>query len=291
MTEFEFELQDRITKIRSINELHNLEANAFISFSGGKDSTVLSELIDLALPDNKIPRVFFNTGLEYKAILDFVKEKQKEDTRFIVYNSGVKVREMLETKGYPFKSKEFAQKMCTYQRSGECKTVTDYLGITGNKAKSFQCPTKLKSCFTKDFDLKVSDKCCKELKKKVSEKWSCKNNKPICVTGMTRIEGRVRKSHNICTVFTENKLHKFHPLFPVSASFVDTFVETYNVQLCSLYYPPYNFERTGCKGCPFNLKLKQDLEKMQELLPSEYKQCQILWGKVYDKYKDLGYRL
>ena len=221
MTDFEFELSDRITKIKSINELHNLKENAFISFSGGKDSTVLSRLIDEALPDNKIPRVFFNTGIEYKEILRFVRQKALEDDRFIIYNCGVNIRSMLETKGYPFKSKEFAQKMYTYQRSGYCKTVTDYLGTTGNKAKTFCCPEKLKPCFTSDFTLKVSDKCCKELKKKISEKWSKENNKPIVITGMTRGEGGVRKSKTACTVFDEGKLHKFHPLFPVSKDFID----------------------------------------------------------------------
>lgn len=291
MTDFEFELSDRITKIKSINELYNLEENAFISFSGGKDSTVLSRLIDEALPDNKIPRVFFNTGIEYKEILRFVRQKALEDNRFIIYNSSVNIRDMLETKGYPFKSKEFAQKMYTYQRSGYCKTVTDYLGTTGNKAKTFCCPEKLKPCFTSDFTLKVSDKCCKELKKKISEKWSKENNKPIVITGMTRGEGGVRKSKTACTVFDEGKLHKFHPLFPVSKDFVDKAIYIYQIALCKLYYPPYNFERTGCKGCPFNMKLKEQLEIMKELLPDEYRQCNIIWGKVYEEYKKLGYRL
>lgn len=40
MTEFDFDLADRIQKIKSINNLYNLEKNAFISFSGGKDSIV-----------------------------------------------------------------------------------------------------------------------------------------------------------------------------------------------------------------------------------------------------------
>lgn len=227
MTEFEFELADRITKIKSMNELYDLEHNAFISFSGGKDSTVLSKLIDEALPDNKIPRVFFNTGIEYKEILRFVREKASEDSRFIIYNSSVNIRNMLETKGYPFKSKEFAQKMYTYQRSGYCKTVTDYIGTTGNKAKTFCCPDKLKPCFTPDFTLKVSDKCCKELKKKISEKWSKENNRPIVITGMTRGEGGVRKSKTACAVFDEGKLHKFHPLFPVSKDFVNNAIYIY----------------------------------------------------------------
>ena len=291
MTEFEFDLADRVQKIKSINELYNLEDNSFISFSGGKDSTVLSKIVDIALPNNKIPRVFFNTGIEYKAIIDFVKSLAKQDSRFIIYNSGVNIASMLEEKGYPFKSKEFSQKMFTYQNSGNCKTVTDYLGKTGNKAKSFQCPDKLKSCFTEDFPFKVSDKCCKELKKKVSERFSKEFNKPIVLTGMRQAEGGNRKSVQGCTIFDKGKLHKFHPLLPVSDDFIDKAIHIYQIELCSLYYPPFNFERTGCKGCPYNMKLQQQLEVMKELLPSEYKQCQLIWGKVYKEYERLNYRL
>lgn len=77
MTENELLLADRIAKIKSINELYDLENNAYISFSGGKDSTVLSHLIDEALPNNRIPRVYFNTGIEYKAIVNFI-ERERE---------------------------------------------------------------------------------------------------------------------------------------------------------------------------------------------------------------------
>ena len=84
MTENEFLLQDRIAKIKSINEQYNLLENSYISFSGGKDSTVLSYLIDEALPENKIPRVFINTGIEYNLILKFVKEKQLVDERIYI---------------------------------------------------------------------------------------------------------------------------------------------------------------------------------------------------------------
>lgn len=77
MTENEFLLADRIAKIKSINEQYDLEHNAYISFSGGKDSTVLSHLIDEALPGNNIPRVFINTGIEYKMLVAFV-ERERE---------------------------------------------------------------------------------------------------------------------------------------------------------------------------------------------------------------------
>ena len=76
MTENEFILADRIQKIKSINELYDLENNAYISFSGGKDSTVLSKLIDEALPNNKIPRLYLNTGIEYLMIVSFVERER-----------------------------------------------------------------------------------------------------------------------------------------------------------------------------------------------------------------------
>lgn len=73
----EFLLQDRLQKIRSMNELYDLEHNAYLSFSGGKDSTVLHYLLDEALPGNKIPRVYLNTGIEYKMVVSFV-ERERE---------------------------------------------------------------------------------------------------------------------------------------------------------------------------------------------------------------------
>ncbi len=67
----EFLLQDRIQKIQQIISQYG-EENFAMSFSGGKDSTVLSALIDMALPNNKIPRLYANTGIELNMIRDFV---------------------------------------------------------------------------------------------------------------------------------------------------------------------------------------------------------------------------
>lgn len=77
----EFLLQDRLQKIRQIITKYG-EEKFYISYSGGKDSTVLSHLIDMALPENKIPRVYANTGIEYRLILDFV-ERERESENII----------------------------------------------------------------------------------------------------------------------------------------------------------------------------------------------------------------
>ena len=80
MTENEFLLQDRLTKIKSTIEKYG-EDNFYISFSGGKDSVVLSALVDMACPGNTIPRVYADTGIELNMIHDFVYDLAKEDKR------------------------------------------------------------------------------------------------------------------------------------------------------------------------------------------------------------------
>ena len=77
MTENEFLLEDRLNVIRDTIAKYG-EENFYLSFSGGKDSTVVHHLLDMAIPGNKIPRVFSNTGIEYNAIVEFVRERERE---------------------------------------------------------------------------------------------------------------------------------------------------------------------------------------------------------------------
>lgn len=119
MKDFDFILQDRIAKIKSINETYDLLNNSYISFSGGKDSVVLHHLLDLALPNNNIPRIYFNTGIEYKMMLDYVKELSNNDTRIKIINSGVNIKNMLTENGYPFKSKQHSHNWSLYNNNNK----------------------------------------------------------------------------------------------------------------------------------------------------------------------------
>lgn len=118
-SEFEFMLQDRIAKIQAINEQYDLENNSYISFSGGKDSTVLHHLIDIALPNNNIPRLFINTGIEYAMIRKFVERERESDKRIVIMNSNVNLKKMLNEEGYPFKSKQHSHNWLVYNNNKE----------------------------------------------------------------------------------------------------------------------------------------------------------------------------
>ena len=136
MNDYEFMLEDRIAKIRAINEQYDLEHNAYISFSGGKDSTILHYLIDMALPNNKIPRVYFNTGIEYKLVRLFVKGLAGNDDRIKIVNSNVNIKQMLNTYGYPFKSKQHSHNWSIYNNNNiELDKIIKYL--TDNPSERF----------------------------------------------------------------------------------------------------------------------------------------------------------
>lgn len=284
-------LQDRCDKIREVINKYG-EDNFFISFSGGRDSTVLSYLIDLAIPGNKIPRVFANTGIELNMIRDFVKKCAGDDERIIMLKPSRSIRMILDDVGYPFKSKEHSYKWEYIHRKGfDNKTAKHYLQLNGVK-HGYGCPNILRYQFFDKIPFKISDRCCDELKKKPIKEWCKQSNRKIAITGVVAAESNGgSRMFAKCTVFSGNKLKSFQPLVPVTRKWEDWFIDKFNVKLCDIYRPPYNFTRTGCKGCPFNPYLQKSLDTIEEYFPAERKQCEIIWKPVYDEYRRIGYRL
>ena len=71
---------------------------------------------------------------------------------------------------------------------------------------------------------------------------------------------------------------------------MDWYIEKKQIKLAELYYPPYDFKRTGCKGCPYNIHIKDELDRLKELLPEEHRQCWAIWKPVYEEMQRIGYR-
>lgn len=291
--ENEFLLQDRVQKIKQIVNKYG-EENFYIAFSGGKDSTVLSELVDMAIPKNKIPRVYANTGIELNMIRDFVFNVQKQDERIIIIKPSTPIKQMLEEKGYPFKSKVFSQYVRRYRKNGNTKSVLVYTGKHPEKHWSPKntCPEKLLYLFEENNDnFPISDKCCHELKKKPMMVYEKESGRHISIIGIMREEGGGRSNTNCLAFDYKNNLKSFHPLSVISKEWEDWFIETYDVKICDIYKSPYNFKRTGCKGCPFAVDLAHELETLEKFFPNERKQCEIIWKPVYEEYRKVKFRL
>lgn len=289
MDDNEFLLLDREQKIKQIIGKYGVD-KFYVSYSGGKDSTVMSHLIDLAIPGNEIPRVFADTGIEMNLIREFVRKKAESDKRIEMIKPSVSIRKMLETDGYPFKSKEHSYYLDMYQRNGiDNKTVQRYLNPDESR-KRFGCPTNLRFQFSPEYKLKVSDKCCFRMKEEPIKNWEREHGKSIAIVGIRQQEGG-RRNRATCLAFDKDKLKQFHPLAVVSEAWEEWFITKFQVKLCSLYYPPYNLKRTGCKGCPFNPFIQRDLDMLERYFPSERRQCEIIWKPVYKEYRKIGYRL
>ena len=294
MTENEFLLQDRLGVIRDTINKYG-EENFYLSFSGGKDSTVVHHLLDMAIPGNKIPRVFSNTGIEYNAIVEFVSRLAMADERIVLIKPSKSIKETLEEEGYPFKSKMHSNLLNTFQKYKSIDGrigIQHYLGIaeSGNYSPLNKCPDSLKYQFSNDFKIKISDRCCVMMKEKPLIRWQHDNKKKIAILGIMAEEGG-RRHLAECTVFQRGKLVKFQPLVKVTKGWEDWFINEHGIELCELYYEPLNFERTGCKGCPFAINLQSELDVLQKYFPNERKQCEIIWKPVYDEYRRIGYRL
>lgn len=97
-------LKVRLTKVRIrdwINEFG--EDSVYVSFSGGKDSTVLLDLVRQDYPNVKA--MFVDTGLEFPEIRQFVRLFDNVD----VVRPKMKFREVIEKYGYPMLSKETSE--------------------------------------------------------------------------------------------------------------------------------------------------------------------------------------
>ena len=92
-----------ITQARIIDWYEHYNGNVCVSFSGGKDSTVLLHIARQLYTG--IPAVFSNTGLEYPEIQRFVKSFDNVDIVTPSMNFG----QVISTYGYPLIGKEVAE--------------------------------------------------------------------------------------------------------------------------------------------------------------------------------------
>ena len=220
-------LYDRIQVIQATNQKFDLEHNAYLSFSGGKDSTILHWLLDQALPNNQIPRVYIDTGIEYNMIRDFVKQLAETDKRIVIIKPSQNIKQMLERVGYPFKSKEHSLRVEQFNQGKNSKYIKKYLWQTDYRGK-FICPKMLLYQFEEKGKYNYSNKCCYELKKKPIHKWEKENNRHIAITGMRAEEGGNRARLGcIITDSRTKKVKRFHPLIKVDENWENWLIDTH----------------------------------------------------------------
>ena len=98
-----------ITQTRIIEWYLHYKGDVYVSFSGGKDSTVLLDICRRMYPD--ITAVFCNTGMEFPEVINFIRTK--EDVLWL--KPKMSFIEIVEKYGYPVVSKEQSQFIYEYR--------------------------------------------------------------------------------------------------------------------------------------------------------------------------------
>lgn len=290
--------------LKILNAMHRIEdlyndsdGKCFVSFSGGKDSTVLLALIKmcedvLTVPPNGIKAVFFQTGIELGITNDFVKwVKENYYPNLDIIRPEKTFDWIIRNKGKPIKSKMKSEYLERWHRGSRTRTVVQNLvyGLSnqGKRATRTALADKDFHMIHDDFSIKISGNCCKYMKKMPSKKYAKEHEMKGIMTGLRSGEGgardlnaRARKAEgHICTFVRDGIIHKM-PIIDWSDGDIEEFIEKYHVPL-SRAYTEFGFRRTGCMCCPFSLQLDKDLEYLFYHEPNRYKAAMHWLKDVY----------
>ena len=239
----------------------------YVSFSGGKDSTVLLHIVRNLYPE--IEAVFVDTGLEYPEIRSFVKTFDN----VTILRPEMRFDKVLETYGYPIIGKEVSQ--CVDEaRKGYQYQIVKLRGQRKDKDGNKSRYNYDKWEFLLNAPFKISNKCCNVMKKKPVHKFYKETKKAPIIATMAE-ESQLREQHYLqtgCNAF-KNKIPTSTPIAFWTEQDVLEYIDTYKIPIASVYgeviktdkYYTTGCQRTGCMFCGFGCHLEKYPNRFQRL--------------------------
>lgn len=247
-------------------------SHIYISYSGGKDSTVLSHIARQLYPD--ILHIFSNTTCEYPETIKHVLWERDSNgmnleiaTPYDRFGKIWNFKRVVEEEGFPAFSKVVANAIRTYRRAQTDITKQNSLDYMNRRFKKF--------IRYKDFN--ISDKCCEKLKKAPIKKLAKTLGMDCSIIGTLAEESRQRELDWInygCNVFEVKKDNQCRPLSFWTEEDIYNYIEIYNLKISDLYSLGYT--RNGCMFCGFGVEYdvidgKNRYQRLAETHPKCYK--------------------
>lgn len=297
MKEWELKYFEAKKKLVDLVESKNIPlSEVSLSFSGGKDSTLMMRMIEDIGWKNKVKVVFADTYMEFETINKFIKQKEQEG--WIINRTKPRIPAPLIYKKYgkPLKSKydsemiyrlqshNFDFKNDIYKDFNElyikypkCKSALQWLT---SENRTLNCSKWFKKEL-QNIDIKVSNKCCTYLKKYPIIDFNKEYNIKLNIVGIRKAEGGIRSiAYKGCISNYDNNKYKFFPLLYFSDNDVNDCIKELKIEI-SEAYTKYGCERTGCVGCPFGNNYNQEVEILKKWEPNKYLAVNNLFGEVY----------
>ncbi|MDE5883996.1 MAG: phosphoadenosine phosphosulfate reductase family protein [Oscillospiraceae bacterium] len=276
----------------------------YVSFSGGKDSTVLLHLVRDMFP--KTEAVFVDTGLEYPEVREFARSFEN----VTVLRPKMNFAKVIQTYGYPMISKEIARRLQYARKAvaeGRQENHGDYRKLcglatdkSGNRSR-YNCE-KYKPLL--DVPIYFGSECCTVMKKKPLKQYVKKTGK-LSITATMACESLLREEHWLrhgCNAF-DAKRPMSQPMSFWTEQDVLKYIKINNLKIASVYgdVVPKNRQlafdcfscdealcttgcnRTGCVFCGFGAHLERGENRFQRLKrthPKLYQYC--IFGGAYD---------
>lgn len=244
------------------------DGNVYVSFSGGKDSTVLLHLVRSIYPD--VRAMFIDTGLEYPEIREFVNTVENVDT----IKPSMDFLSVIKKYGYPVISKEVSRGIYELKHTKSDKLRNTR--INGDSKGNGKIPHKWLSLVDAPFS--VSDRCCQVMKKSPAKRYQTKTGlKPII--GIMASDSRLRQTTYLmrgCNSFDGKQVST--PIAFWVESDIWEYVKRFSVPYSKIY--DMGYDRTGCMFCMFGVHMEEisRFELMSKTHPRLYDYCMNVVG-------------
>lgn len=279
----------QVTQTRIIEWYQKNDGKVYVSFSGGKDSTVLLDLVRRAYPD--VPAVFIDTGLEYPELRKFVKTIPN----VVWLKPEMNFKKVIQTYGYPLISKEVSQKIWEYRRNPNEYVVARFDNNSEYVKKYGERFSLSKWTRLRDSDIPISHMCCEIMKKRPAKQYEKKSgNKPILGTMACESQNRTASwLRHGCNAFDSNRPTS-QPMSFWTEQDVLQYIKEFNIPYASVYgeivqdkngkYKTTGCHRTGCVYCAYGSHLEREPNRFQMLKETHPK----LWNYCMKSWDDGG---
>ena len=272
-------LDDKIKRTKQlIMEWYaQFDGKVYVSFSGGKDSTVLLHIARHTLGCSDIVGVFDDTGLEYPEIREFVKKQEN----IIWVKPKKSFYQVIKEYGWPIISKEQSRYINDINNPNVCQKMKDHR--LGKVETHYKIAEKWKPLINADF--KISNKCCDIMKKAPLHSFEKKTGMKGIIATMAG-ESKLRLEQ-----YMKGDCNAYNAKYPTSKpmSFwteqdVLKYIEKEGLQIASVYgelvkdkngnLKLTGCQRTGCMFCMYGLHL--------EKIPNRFDLMKITHPQYYD---------